>query len=105
MKLINLQQEIVSRNFKKLMKEYAKELVNQKPTSNFKAISIYRNWRVDINEFLIKRLDAEVHKQNDLIIISNIKYNRCNQLCINYTSMYGIDYDDFIERLSRNENS
>ena len=105
MKLINLQQEIVSRNFKKLMEEYAKELVNQKPTSNFKAISIYRNWQVNINEFLIKRLDTEVNKQKDLIIISDIKYNRCNQLYISYVSMSGIDYDDFIERLLINENS
>lgn len=99
MNLIRFKHQKSKRSFRNLIKRYAEELMSKKPSKGFKAISIYKGWQYDIHEFHIKRLDAEIHKQNDLIIIYDIKHNRCNELCINYISRQGNDYDAFIEKL------
>ena len=105
MNLISFNHHKTKRYFNRLIKAYAKELMSKKPTKGFKAISIYIGWQRDIREFLVKRIDVEVLKNNDFIIISDIKHNRCNQLCISYISILGLDYDGFIERLVANEKS
>lgn len=69
MNLISFNHHKTKRYFNRLIKAYGKELMSKRPTKGFKAISIYIGWQHDISEFVVQRIDAEVQKNNSLIII------------------------------------
>tara|TARA_B100001063_G_C16447043_1_gene396441 strand:+ start:236 stop:514 length:279 start_codon:yes stop_codon:yes gene_type:complete len=90
MSIVDINNFKIENSFNKLLKEYADELMNEKPNSGFKAISIYKGWQYDAPKWLLLRLDLEVHHNNDLIKITDIKHSyRCTQLHIGYVSIKG----------------
>ncbi|PAX98977.1 hypothetical protein CKO50_23540 [Pseudoalteromonas sp. HM-SA03] len=63
MNLISFNHHKAKRNFNRLIKAYAKELMSKKLAKSFKAISIFIGWQRDLSEFQVKRIDSEVKKQ------------------------------------------
>lgn len=101
MSVVDIHKFKIEKRFNKLLKEYADELMNEKPNNGFKAISIYKGWQYDAPSWLLLRLDLEVHRNNDLIKINDIKHSYpCNQLHISYISIKGNNYDELIDNLA-----
>ncbi|MFT5450667.1 MAG: hypothetical protein ACI9N9_000144 [Enterobacterales bacterium] len=67
----------------------------KQPSHSFKSISVFGNYQFYVSEFFIKKLDQQVTRNNDFMIIHDIKYK--HGLSISYTAQH--DYDELIEML------
>lgn len=98
MSVINLNTQKRKRKLLSLMYEFNEfnEFYQQKqPSHSFKNISVFDNYQLYVSEFFIKKLDPQATRNNDFMIIHDIKYK--HELSISYTAQN--DYDELIEML------
>lgn len=79
-----------------LMDEFNEYYQQRHPTHGFTSINIFKGYEYYVSKFFIKRLDREVLKNKDFMIIHDIKYK--HELSVSYTAHN--DYDDLIEKLA-----
>ncbi|CCQ09831.1 hypothetical protein PALB_6790 [Pseudoalteromonas luteoviolacea B = ATCC 29581] len=95
MRVINLNAQKRKRKLLSLMSEFNEIYQQKQPSHSFKSISVFDNYQFYISEFFIKKLDQQVTRNNDFMIIHDIKYK--HELSISYTAQH--DYDELIEML------
>lgn len=96
MSVIKLDEQKNKRKLLSLMGQFNEEYQRQLPTHNFNSIAVFDSYTHYMSDFQLKRLDEEVTKQNDFMVISDIK-EKHGELSISYTAIN--DYDDLIESL------
>lgn len=97
MSVKNLNEQKFKHRLLSLMSEF-NALYHQKQSSHhFKSICVFDNYQLSVSEFLIKKIDQQVTRNNDFMIIHDIKYKR--ELSISYTAQN--DYDELIETLDK----
>ncbi|APD85414.1 hypothetical protein BM527_04560 [Alteromonas sp. Mex14] len=94
--VIKLAEQKNKRKLLSLMEQFNEEYQQRLPTHGFKSIALFDSYTYYISDFQIKRLDEEVTKQNDFMVISDIK-EKHGELSISYTAIN--DYDDLIQSL------
>lgn len=94
MSIIKLNEQKNKRRFLSLLDAFNEQYQQQQPTHDFKSIAVFDNFSDYVNEFFIRRLDEEVNRKKDFMIIHDIKYKH-NELSISYTACH--DYDYLIE--------
>ncbi|WJG07717.1 hypothetical protein [Aliiglaciecola sp. LCG003] len=96
MSVKNLNEQKLKRRLLSLMSEFNALYQQKQPSHHFKSICVFDNYQLYVSEFLIKKIDQQVTRNNDFMIIHDIKYKR-DELSISYTSQH--DYDELIETL------
>lgn len=96
MSIIKLNEQKNKRRLLSLIDEFNEKYQQKQPTHDFKSIAVFDNYSDYVNEFFIRRLDEEVNRQKDFMIIHDIKYKH-DELSLSYTACN--DYDDLIESL------
>ncbi|WP_350644667.1 hypothetical protein [Pseudoalteromonas sp. G24-MNA-CIBAN-0072] len=97
MNVININAQTRRRKLLSLMSEFNEFYQQKQPSHHFKSISVFDNYQFYISEFFIKKLDPQVTRNNDFMIIHDIKYKR--ELSISYTAQN--DYDELIATLDK----
>jgi hypothetical protein len=97
--VVKISEQKNKRRLLSLIDEFNEQYQQQLPTHDFKSIAVFDNYSDYVGEFFIRRLDEEITKNNDFMIINDIKYKH-NELSISYTACN--DYDDLIESLGSN---
>ena len=97
MSVKNLNEHKLKRSLLLLMSEFNALYQKKQPSHHFKSISVFENYQLYVSEFLIKKLDQQVTRNNDFMIIHDIKYKR--ELSISYTAQN--DYDELIATLDK----
>ncbi|MGB0833412.1 MAG: hypothetical protein ACPGR2_02740 [Psychrobium sp.] len=95
MSVKNLNEHKLKRSQLLLMSEFNALYQKKQPSHHFMSISVFDSYQLYVSEFFIKKLDQQVTRNNDFMIIHDIKYK--HELSISYTAQY--DYDELIEML------
>ena len=95
MKVINLNAQNRKRKLLSFMTEFNEFYQQMQPSHHFKSISVFDSYQLYVSEFFIKKLDQLVTRNNDFMIIHDIKYK--HELSISYTAQH--DYDELIKTL------
>lgn len=98
--IIKLNEQKNKRRFLSLLDAFNEQYQQQQPTHDFKSISVFDSYSDYVNEFFIRRLDEEVNRKKDFMIIHDIKYKH-NELSISYTACH--DYDYLIESIGSHD--
>lgn len=96
MNVFNLNAQKRRRKLLSLMSEFNELYQKKQPSHHFKSISVFDNYQLYVSEFFINKLDQQVTRNNDFMIIHDIKYKHV--LSISYTAQN--DYDELVEMLS-----
>lgn len=80
-----------------LMSEFNEFYQQKQPSHHFRSISVFDSYQLYVSEFFIKKIDQQVTRNNDFMIIHDIKYK--HELSISYTAQN--DYDELIATLDK----
>ena|SRR5690554_1815782 len=80
---------------KKLVEKHDEFLRSLKPNRRLSFIHVYVGC-VELDDWLLRRLDKEVGRRGDFVYISDAHYKRSG-LYIDYDSLMGFDYDRLID--------
>lgn len=99
--IVNIKNSVLRLVMRHLFSKFKDEFNNLDISEGFKALNVFNGWHYFADDWQVKRLDSEVYKNKDFVVVHDIKY-KLNYVSISYTSKRDLDYDHLIDSLFNN---